>query len=108
MAFHSGGYVGRMMQPQNGNERIVKVEVGEYVMQRRAVNRLGQGTLDYINRTGQLPSSAGSVNHFHLSFTVSGGASMLDNMKEYVEDVMIPQLENAMASGRFRGTLKPV
>jgi hypothetical protein len=106
IAFHSGGYVGRMMQPQQGNERIVKVEVGEYVMQRRAVDRIGQGTLDYMNRTGQVPNAGGFGSprfEFHIH-GVEGGS--LSNLRRDIEDTVVPILEDLMQGGRFRGNLK--
>jgi TP901 family phage tail tape measure protein len=46
-AFHSGGL--------SSDEILAKLQRNEYVMSARAVNALGVGTLDYMNKTGQSP-----------------------------------------------------
>jgi len=108
MAFHKGGYIGAMLQPQRGNERIINAEVGEYMVQRRAVDQVGRGTLDYINRTGQLPNASGVGGgvfapqaHFH------GGGDFVANAKDFWDNEVIPFIEEAMNDGRLRGTMRP-
>jgi hypothetical protein len=105
MAFHKGGYIGAMLQPQRGNERIINTEVGEYVVNKRSVDTLGKDTLDFINRTGRIPDRAGSSGgvfapHFHFDG--------VDGARTFVEDELIPFIQEAIQDGRLRGTLRSV
>lgn len=57
---HSGGYIGDLVKSfhnggLNQNEVLIKALRSEYILNPRAVNSVGVGRLDHINRTGELP-----------------------------------------------------
>lgn len=103
IAFHSGGFVSRFGGAQNGNERIARLEVGEYVVRRQAVDRLGTNTLDYVNRTGQMPMQASGGPSFPISVHINGDSRVdRGKVRAFVEDEIVPLLEDAHKNGRFR------
>jgi TP901 family phage tail tape measure protein len=101
IAFNKGGLV-----PGGGPDRDSVPAVltpGEFVMRRETVQKVGSNALASINRTGQLPQTG---NGLVVHFNISGGDSMFArDIKAFLHDVIYPQIEEAMSSGRIRGKL---
>jgi TP901 family phage tail tape measure protein len=101
MAFNKGGLV-----PGGGPDRDSIPAVltpGEFVMRRETVQKVGSNALASINRTGQLPQTG---NGLTVNFNISGGDNVFArDMKAFLHDVIYPQIEEAMSSGRIRGKL---
>lgn len=70
--FHSGGYV--RSKRARADEVFSKLQAGEYVMQKRAVQSIGVPTLNALNKIG----SVGAVK------TVNPAASQVNDIKIYV------------------------
>lgn len=95
MAFQKGGLVPGVAQGRDTVPSIL--EPREFVVRRASAESVGTDSLEFINRTGQLPAtSAGDVN---LSVTVEGGG-IADEMTEYLEDEVVPALAEISARGR--------
>lgn len=61
---HTGGYIdprGRVLHYAQGGEVPAILHSGEYVVRRQAVDALGIGTLQHLNRTGRMPSAAAPI-----------------------------------------------
>ena len=61
---HTGGYIdprGRVLHYAMGGEVPAILHSGEYVVRRQAVDALGVGTLQQLNRTGRMPSAAAPI-----------------------------------------------
>jgi len=61
--FHTGGPVEKLHDGgMKSNERLAKLEVGEYVTQKSSVNPRTRPTIEYINRTGNVPGGGNNIN----------------------------------------------
>lgn len=61
---HTGGYIdprGRVLHYTMGGEVPALLHSGEYVVRRQAVDALGVGTLQTLNRTGRVPSGSAPI-----------------------------------------------
>jgi hypothetical protein len=97
MAFHKGGYVG----PE---ERIIKVQTEEFIMQRSAVRGIGRPAMEYINATGRLPATSSAASptlNFNINAT-GGGEFDSNGLKAFIEDKVVPQLEDFINRRGFR------
>ena len=59
-SFHEGGYIDDLVKSfhnggLNQNEVLIKALRSEYILNPRAVNSIGVGRLDHMNRTGEVP-----------------------------------------------------
>lgn len=94
IAFHKGGLIGSF---DSGRERVIRAETGEYVVQRSAVAQVGTQTLDYINRTGQVPAT-GAGPQITVAPTVQLNPNLAgvteDDVRELMEDKFVPELES--------------
>ena len=93
LGFQSGGLI-----PTGGThflfpeQRLVAAQGGEYIVSRRAVSNLGVGTLDYINRFGQLPQASANIN---INIKV-------DNFigeESWIKERIVPVIETAIDEG---------
>jgi hypothetical protein len=101
MAFNKGGLVAGYGPNRDSVPAVLTP--GEFVMRREAVQKVGSQALSTINRTGRLPQGGGGLS---VHFNISGGDSgFARNVKAYFEDEIVPQIEEAMSSGRLRGKL---
>lgn len=66
--WHAGGLIG-------SKERLIIAEVGEYVVRSEAVKKVGVPTLDYINRTGNLPAGGNVEVNFNVGTLISSDES---------------------------------
>lgn len=95
---HKGGSIG-----QGGagllrsDERIIRGQVGEYVIKRDSSRSIGRPVLDYMNATGRLPASAPAVS---FNIVVNAGSES-DELREAIEDRVVPILEDLIARRRF-------
>ena len=95
MAFHKGGSVDGL----GSNEVAAVLEKKEYVIQKSAVAGVGTPALDYINHTGKLPASGGSSPSF--SFNISGSGLNAEALQDWIEDNIMPQIEDGINRGAF-------
>ena len=61
---HTGGYIdprGRVLHYAMGGEVPALLHSGEYVVRRQAVDALGVGTLQMLNRTGRVPNGSAPI-----------------------------------------------
>lgn len=96
VGMQSGGFVegARRMK----DNVLVALSAGEFVVRRPAVDAIGRGNLNRINRTGQLPSQATNVFHIDMggmsfsrmdkadSFFI--GTSVTDQVTEIIKEAM--------------------
>ncbi|HUX30944.1 MAG TPA: hypothetical protein VMV78_10020, partial [Thiobacillus sp.] len=121
IAFHKGGFV----EPENSvtvtkntayDERIVKLQTEEFVMQRSTVRSIGRENMEYINATGRLPvrsveiapgrvapsAGRGSGNAIGpFIFHISGSREDAESIADAIEEKVIPMLENAIGRRKF-------
>jgi TP901 family phage tail tape measure protein len=106
LAFHKGGLV--------GDERIVKVQTEEFIMQRSAVRDIGRPAMEYMNATGRIPSSGGQIASGRVAPAGTGAsigpfifqisASDKETAKgiaEFIEEKIVPMLETAILRRKF-------
>jgi hypothetical protein len=95
-AFHSGGLVPAFA---NGGEVIAKLQPGEYVMQRSAVQQNGIGLLNRMNN-GQAQSSNQTYN-IDLNVQIDASAQSLD--ETFVRNKLIPSIKSELKKSSLRG-----
>ena len=102
IAFHKGGLVGAFAAGGGARGQVPAIlEPEEFVVRRSAAQSVGTQNLDFINRTGQLPPTAGGGGDVSLTVNTNGGSS--DELMEYLEDEVVPAIEDIQ---RRRGGLR--
>jgi Flp pilus assembly pilin Flp len=96
MAFHKGGMVNATGNAAK-DERIVRVQAGEYIVQKSAVSRLGRSSLDYMNATGKTPAVTPVAN---FNIVVNAGSDAAE-LREAIEDRVVPVLEDLVRRKRL-------
>ena len=103
MAFHSGGLI-----PGRRDDMAVNVQGGEFMVRRGAVSPATQPALEYINATGRVPEAPAAVAPISLNFNVSGGDQDSEALQEFIEDEIVPRLEDFQGRGGYRPGAKVV
>jgi hypothetical protein len=92
MAFQSGGLVPGMDHGRDSVPAILQPR--EFVINRPAVDSVGAGALDYINRTGALPPTDGGGVPIELNIDARGATGdELEDLTEYLEDEVVPRIQ---------------
>jgi len=120
MTFHRGGFVEpdsvTTVKRTAYDERIVKLQTEEFVMQRSAVRGIGRADMEYMNATGRLPvrsiesapgraapstGKGGGDTIGPFVFHISGSREDAENIADAIEEKIIPMLENAIGRRKF-------
>ena len=98
MAFHSGGLI-----PGRRNDMPIVAQGGEYMVRRSAVTPATRPALEYINATGRTPATAtAGAAPVSLQFNVQGGEGDATALRAFVEDKIVPLLEDFQRRKGYR------
>jgi hypothetical protein len=103
MAFQKGGQVPGMSVGRDTIPAIL--EPREFVIRREAAERVGVSNLEHINQTGTLPGGSAGAGDIFINFDLGGGGARtdeLDEITEFLEDVVVPALEDIKARRRSK------
>lgn len=94
MAFQKGGQVPGIGFGRDTVPAILEPQ--EFVINKTAAANVGAENLETINRTGSLPAGRTQVptGDINLNFDIGAGGTDIDEMKEYLEEIVVPELEN--------------
>jgi hypothetical protein len=81
-AYHTGGMPG--LRP---DERYIKAQTGEYVIQRSSVNSIGAANVAYMNKTGQVPGGSITVP-ITIHSTAQDGRRLAEELSPHIINII--------------------